>query len=526
MSPPSPLLDADPRELGRYVLIGRIGRGGQGIVYLGASPEGVGVAVKLMHSRLDDERARRRFIVEVEAVRRVAPFCTAQVLDADLDGDRPYIVSEYVEGVSLQELVTTEGPRTGGALDRIAVATATAMAAIHGAGVVHRDFKPGNVLMGLDGPRVIDFGISRMMDTTATTGRVPVGTPAYLSPEQLKGERAGPPADVFAWALTVAFTAGGRHAYAADSFEAILGRILFGRPDLDPLAGPLRELVADCLAEDPARRPTAEEVLRRLIARDAVRVASSGEALKAGAGLASEGAGEGEGPATLTLPPRSSRAPGDDDRPTLTALSPHQEDEDDDQAHTPVVPLTAVPARDDARHGGPGTPASPPPVGRRRLWWPVVIMAGAALVTGVAAVVVAWRHSGATPDGAQAYAGRWTGSAEHPTAGRVFPVEVRLGDAAPRSSGSAGSAGSTEAAGTREAAGRMRWGADLHCAGRLVHTRQDGATATYRLDQVRGNDCYPGTVTLRPSAADRATFRVTREGETTPRYSGTVTRTP
>jgi serine/threonine protein kinase len=486
MSSPAPLHAEDPDRLGGYRLLGRLGRGGQGVVFLGVSPGGVRVAVKLMHSRLDDERARRRFVGEVEAVRRVAPFCTAQVLRADLDGDRPYIVSEYVEGVSLQQHITTHGPRTGGSLDRLAVGTATALAAIHRAGVVHRDFKPGNVLLSLDGPRVIDFGISRMMGITSTTGRIPVGTPAYLSPEQLKGERAGPAADMFGWALTVAFTASGRHAYAAGTFEATLGRILFGEADLDPLTGPLREIVVACLAGDPAERPSAEEVLRRLIGHQAVSVPpeSPGEVLEAGAVLASEPqTGEHDGPATLTFTPEAhdrGREDDDDGPPTM-------------EGHDPDGPSTLSFER------------QPGPPGRRgRLWWPAVAAGIAVLVLGTAAIMLARDHllPGSRPG--FSYAGRWTGTAEHPTAGRVFPVEIRLADPA--------------------TSGTMRWGADLHCSGQLAKVSEKDTTLTFRLGQVRGDQCYTSTVEISPQGSDQVRFRVTRPDEPAPRYSGTAAR--
>ncbi|MDA0637935.1 serine/threonine-protein kinase, partial [Nonomuraea sp. MCN248] len=259
----------DPRRLGAYQLSARLGHGGQGVVYLGHTGQGARVAIKLLHASLSaDPVVRRRFLAEIEAVRRVAPFCTAQLLDADLEGDRPYLVSEYVDGVSLREHVADQGPRTGGSLHRLAIGTATALGAIHRAGVVHRDFKPGNVLLSLDGPRVIDFGISRLMDGAATTGKIPIGTPAYLAPERIKGEPAGPPADLYAWALTVAFTATGRHAFTGVTHQEVLARILYGKPDLGTLSGQLRAIVDACLAPDPADRPDAEEVLRRLLGQD------------------------------------------------------------------------------------------------------------------------------------------------------------------------------------------------------------------------------------------------------------------
>jgi serine/threonine protein kinase len=501
MSAPAPLRAEDPEWLGCYRLAGRLGRGGQGVVLLGTSPDGSRVAVKLMHWRLDEEKARRRFVGEVEAVRRVAPFCTAQVLEADLDGDRPYIVSEYVDGVSLQEHITAEGPRRGGSLDRVAVGTATALAAIHGAGVVHRDFKPGNVLLGLDGPRVIDFGISRMMDTTATMGRVPVGTPAYISPEQLKGQRAGPSADMFSWGLTVAFTASGRHAYAAESFEAILGRILFGKADLDPLTGPLREIVVACLAEDPAERPSAEEVLRRLIGHGAISLParSPGEVLETGATLASEPqAGEDDGPTTLSFESETDH----DDGPTTLTFTP-------EAGHHDGAATIAPPPADSSREGAESLPG--PRVRARLSRWPALVAAAALVVAGTVGVMLwrwhfapAWNTSTGRSGAGFSYAGRWTGSAEQPTAGRVFAVEIRLTDVTTR--------------------GAMKWGADLHCSGRLTRLDRKATTLTFQLDQVRGDRCHPGTVEISPRGSDQMTFHVTRPEEQSARYSGTVAR--
>ncbi|MEV5410864.1 protein kinase [Thermopolyspora sp. NPDC052614] len=265
MPRPGPLEAADPRHIGPYRLTGRIGSGGQGIVYLAEDASGTQVAIKLLTARTAaNETARRRFRGEIEAARRVAPFCTARILDADVDGDHPYIVSEYIDGISLQDYVMREGPRSGGALDRIAVGTATALAAIHQAGVIHRDFKPQNVLLGVDGLRVIDFGIARLLENTATTSQIIIGTPAYMAPEQIAGETIVPATDMFGWGATIAFAATGRVAFGAESYPAVLGRILYGQPDLDGLTGQLLDLVTACLGKDPAARPTADDVLQAL----------------------------------------------------------------------------------------------------------------------------------------------------------------------------------------------------------------------------------------------------------------------
>ncbi|OPG11816.1 serine/threonine-protein kinase [Microbispora sp. GKU 823] len=266
MTASSALRGSDPAFIGPYRIVRRLGAGGQGIVYLGTDDAGTPVAVKVLRPEIAaDETTRSRFAREVAIARRVASFCTAQFLAADLWSDPPYIVTEYVDGPSLQEEVARNGPRTGAALHRLAVGTATALTAIHEAGLVHRDFKPGNVLLGADGPRVIDFGIARALDATATVSSQVVGTPAYMAPEQIKGAEIGPAADVFAWGAVVAFAATGRSPFAADSTHAVLYRVIGGEPDIAGVPDPLRALVARCLAKEPAERPTMREVLMWLL---------------------------------------------------------------------------------------------------------------------------------------------------------------------------------------------------------------------------------------------------------------------
>ncbi|MGI5168174.1 serine/threonine-protein kinase [Spirillospora sp. CA-253888] len=263
------LRTGDPARLGAYRLTGRLGEGGQGTVYLAEAPGGGRVAVKLLRGGLGgDAEARARFLRELETAKRVARFCTAAVLDAEVEGDRPFIVSEYVAGPSLQQVVQTEGPREDGALERLAIGTATALVAIHRAGVVHRDLKPHNVLLGPDGPRVIDFGVARALDGATITAQGAVGTPAYMAPEQFAGERAGPAADVFAWAGTLVFASCGRPPFGNDSMAAVVNRTLHGAPDLGALTGPLRGIAARCLDKDPARRPSSAELLRILLGED------------------------------------------------------------------------------------------------------------------------------------------------------------------------------------------------------------------------------------------------------------------
>ncbi|MFC4588875.1 serine/threonine-protein kinase [Sphaerisporangium corydalis] len=263
---PGPLPAGEPDHIGRYRLIGSLGQGGQGAVYLGETPEGTRVAIKVLHARLAAESgAQTRFLREVEAARRVAPFSTARVIDADIADDRLFIVSEYVEGSSLEQLVRELGPRGHDGLVRLALGTSGALAAIHRAGIVHRDFKPSNVLIGSDGPRVVDFGIARVLDNATATSSGVLGTPAYMSPEQVSGERVGPESDVFSWAATMVFAATGRPAFGEDNIAAVFNRIFTKQPDLSALPESLAKVVGRCLEKRPENRPSASDVMLGIV---------------------------------------------------------------------------------------------------------------------------------------------------------------------------------------------------------------------------------------------------------------------
>ncbi|WP_229074459.1 serine/threonine-protein kinase [Actinoplanes sp. DH11] len=269
----SPLRPGDPRSLGGYELLARLGEGGMGSVFLGRRADGALVAVKIIKPEYaHEEEFRGRFRSEVKRARQVPPFCTAAVLDADPEHRTPYLVVEYVDGPSLDEVVTGEGPLADSRLHSVAVGVATALTAIHGAGVIHRDLKPRNVLFALGGPKVIDFGIARALEVTSqhTHPDQMVGTVAYMAPERFDGVHRDitPAADVFAWGAVIAYAGTGRTPFRADSPVATAARILTQPPDLTGLTGPLADLVALALAKDPEERPTAHELLNLLLAQN------------------------------------------------------------------------------------------------------------------------------------------------------------------------------------------------------------------------------------------------------------------
>jgi serine/threonine protein kinase len=261
----------DPRRLGPYELLGRLGHGGMGVVFLGRERRGGRLAaVKAIRPELAGDPAfAARFRREVEAAGRVDSPMVARVLDADPAAARPWLATEYVDGPTLAEVVAAGGPLTGGRLAGLAAGVAGALTAVHTAGVVHRDLKASNVLLPRPpGPevKVIDFGTARVADATMTRSGLRFGTPSWMAPEQLRDQPAGPPADVFAWGLLVAFAAAGRHPFGGGPVDAVAYRILHDRPDLDGVPAPLRPLVADALDRDPAARPTAARLADALAA--------------------------------------------------------------------------------------------------------------------------------------------------------------------------------------------------------------------------------------------------------------------
>ncbi|MER6001291.1 serine/threonine-protein kinase [Nonomuraea angiospora] len=252
--------------IGGYTLRRLLGRGGMGEVHLASTPTGGLAALKVIHPALARDPAfRRRFEREVAAARRVARFCTAPVLDAGIDGDIAYLVTEYVKGPDLAQAVNEQGPLSGGNLEALAVGIATALSAIHGAGVIHRDLKPSNVLLSPLGPRVIDFGIAQLVEHDSLVSQAILGTPAFMAPEQVRGEPLTPAADVFAWGGVIAFAGTGRLPFGGGVPAEVLYRITQEGPRLDGLDEGIRQVVERALAKDPRLRPTAQRLLADLV---------------------------------------------------------------------------------------------------------------------------------------------------------------------------------------------------------------------------------------------------------------------
>jgi serine/threonine protein kinase len=263
-----PLTEHDPRQVGGFRLQARLGAGGMGRVYLGYSPGGRPVAVKVVHPDLArDPEFMQRFGREVAAAQAVSDAYTAAVVGAGPDDNPPWLATTYVPGPPLSDLVAQAGPLSEDAVWRLAGGLAEALQAIHAHGLVHRDLKPGNILIAADGPRVIDFGISRMTGGAGLTAtRMTIGTPAYMSPEQAEGNPVGPASDVFSLGSVLAFAATGTAPFSGGEMFAVAYRVVHGDPDLSRVPVPLRPLIGACLAKNPAARPTPSELMRAVAA--------------------------------------------------------------------------------------------------------------------------------------------------------------------------------------------------------------------------------------------------------------------
>src|SRR6185437_2479594 len=263
-----PLTAEDPRQVSVYLLQARLGAGGMGRVYLGSSPGGRAVAVKVVHPELArDPEFMARFRREVEAASSVSGVYTAPVVGAGPDDSPPWLATAYVPGPSLADLVRGAGLLPEAAVWRLAGGLTEALQAIHGRGLVHRDLKPGNILVAADGPRVIDFGISRALHEAGITGtRTTMGTPAYMSPEQAGGGEIGPSSDVFALGSVLAFAATGTAPFDGGAPLSVIYRIVHAEPDLSALPPALGRLIGGCLAKDPAARPSLSDLLAAVTA--------------------------------------------------------------------------------------------------------------------------------------------------------------------------------------------------------------------------------------------------------------------
>ena len=268
----APLLQTDPSQIGRYRLVARLGAGGMGVVYLGVDPNGQQVAVKVLRPELaDDPEFRVRFGREITLLTRVQGVCTVRVIAADTKAPKPYLVTEYADGPSLSEYIDARGPLDARMLYGLATGLAEALTAIHAAGIVHRDLKPSNVLLTPGGPKVIDFGIAQALDTTSLTKTgITVGSAGFMAPEQIMG-KAGTAADIFTWAVTVAYAASGQSPFGTGASDVMLYRIVHAAPDITAVPPGLQPLVEAALAKEPRDRPTAPQLLGQLTQQTAAQ---------------------------------------------------------------------------------------------------------------------------------------------------------------------------------------------------------------------------------------------------------------
>ena len=376
------LQPGDPASVGGYWLLGRLGAGGMGRVYLGVSPGGRHVAVKLIHPvHAQAAQFRERFAREIDAARRVGGFHTAPVVDADPHADPPWMVTAYIEGPSLQEAVGRDGPLPPRRVRALGAGLAEGLGAIHACGLVHRDLKPGNVIMAEDGPRIIDFGIARAIEATTgitATGAI-VGTYAFMSPEQIRGEVARSPSDVFSLGSVLAFAATGRPPFGSESAASIMYHLINEPPELTGLDDePLRALITACLAKSPHERPAVPDVLAALNTRG-----SSAPALPA-------------------------------------AMSTQRQANSPESAGTTVGGFDTLPIADPTQPAGAPRASSP----RRRLGRRLsAVLLAAAVIAALAAVIGFLLSGGGNPRGE---ASRTPGTGTSPSGARSAPA-VRLG---------------------------------------------------------------------------------------------------
>ena len=376
------LREGDPQSVGPYRLLGRLGSGGMGQVFLGRSAGGRLVAVKVIRPDLAGEPGfRARFAREVAAARTVCGLFTAPVADADVQGPVPWLATAYVPGPSLADAVDAQGPLPVDSVLTLAAGLAEGLEAIHAAGLVHRDLKPSNVLLAEDGPRVIDFGISQAAEASVLTqtGTV-LGSPGFMSPEQAEGRAVGPPSDVFSLGAVLTFAATGQGPFGTGATPALIYRVVHQQPDTTRLPRPIRPLVERCMAKDPGQRPATTDLL---------------------AALGNPEPSEDWLPAPLTevlsryAPPQTGGTSG---LPTSTSAAPRR---------TPTqAAFLAQPSGSDGqprqtptegafRARPPGTGPQPPRKKRRGPAW--ALLATGLLAAGVAAAIVVPKVIGGSP---------------------------------------------------------------------------------------------------------------------------------
>jgi serine/threonine protein kinase len=379
----------DPQSMGPYRLLGRLGSGGMGQVFLGRSAGGRLVAVKVIRPDLAGEpRFRARFAREVAAARTVCGLFTAPVADADVQGPVPWLATAYVAGPSLADAVDAEGPLPVASVLTLAAGLAEGLEAIHAAGLVHRDLKPSNVLLAEDGPRVIDFGISRAAEASVLTqtGTV-MGSPGFMSPEQAQGREVGPPSDVFSLGAVLTFAATGQGPFGTGATPALIYRVVYQQPDTTRLPTPIRPLVERCLAKDPGQRPATTDLLTALGNPQPAEDWLPAPLTEAFSRYAPPPAGSTNGPATKTsAKPRPPPTESAFRPPTEAAVWPPTEGASRPPTESAVRPPTGSAVRPPTeaalRVQPSGADGQPPPKKRRGPVW-------ALLATGLLAVLVA-----------------------------------------------------------------------------------------------------------------------------------------
>ncbi|MGH3378120.1 MAG: serine/threonine-protein kinase [Actinoallomurus sp.] len=488
----------DPESFGPYRLVNRLGQGGMGTVYLGESADGQQVAIKVINPELTGStQFLDRFRREVAAARRVRRFCTAPVLDASLDEAPLYVVTEFIAGPTLQEVVAESGPMRGSDLEGLAVGVATALSAIHDASLVHRDLKPSNVLLSPVGLRVIDFGIARALDAqtgVTRTGQI-IGTPAFLAPELVTGGEVTFASDVFSWGCVVVFAGVGRGPFEGSTIPEILHRVAYDPPQLDGLDPSLRALVEGALHKSPADRPTVPEMLEQLTGRRSPQPSAEASRPQAPPTQAVH-----PGPPTLPAHPGPPAQAGP---PTLPA---HQI-----QPPPPGPPPRSTPPRRTQpyemsppippRHNAPAyrpTWTNPPAPQRRRrsgcvIGFLLVALAVAVFLVVVLAAAIGSRNRGldggsaeasgdpshTTSDVGTGFLGTWRGSINQsgdPKSPYPAILTMKSGQ-------------------VHDVIGHSSY-PTLKCSGRLTLLKSSKSRLTVREDITEGTNCVSATITL------------------------------